>query len=751
MNLFRTACLLVLLQPLVVRADVDPVRFERLTALLNDAITDRDPPGAVVLVLHQGEVVYRQALGLQRVRPEETPLTPEAVFDLASLTKPIATATSVMLLIERGQLRLSDRASEHWPEFTGHGKEAITVEQLLFHTSGLIADNALRDYEEGREQALERICGLELSAEPGERFTYSDVGFIVLGHLVERVSRQPLDEFTRENIFAPLGMSATGYRPGDSLLPRVAPTTKEGEVHDPRAALMDGVAGHAGLFAPIDDLAIFAQMLLNQGSHNGQQILSPFTVRLMTQPRPVPGGWRTLGWDVATGYSSNRGSLFPAGTGFGHTGFTGTSMWIDPASDTAVIFLSSRLHPDGRGDVGRLRGQVATLVAAALSPSRPEERPQVLTGIDVLVEERFARLKGKRVGLVTNHSGRDRTGRSTIDLLHEAEGVELVALFSPEHGIRGEKDEAIGDSVDAKTGVPIFSLYGDRRQPTPDTLQGIDTLVYDIQDAGCRFYTYISTLGLIMEAAAEQGVAVVILDRPNPINGQDIAGPLLDEGAESFVGYHSLPIRHGLTVGEVARLYQRERKIECQLDVVSMLGWRRSDFFDATGLEWVNPSPNLRNLSAAVLYPGIGLLETTNLSVGRGTDEPFEWFGAPWLDAVGLASALNEIGLPGVRFYAKSRTPASSVFAGELCRGVQIEVVDRAQFEPVRTGIAIACELRRLHQKEWQAERYARLLGDQQTLDGLLAGQSFTQLEQAWRDDLAAFHQRREAVLLYPE
>ncbi|HEY8503610.1 MAG TPA: exo-beta-N-acetylmuramidase NamZ domain-containing protein, partial [Gemmataceae bacterium] len=515
--------------------------------------------------------------------------------------------------------------------------------------------------------------------------------------------------------------------------------------------------GHAGLFSTASDLAKYANMLLNEGRHAGKQILAPATVRLMTEPRPVPRGWRTYGWDVDTGYSANRGELFPRGTSFGHTGFTGTSVWIDPASETAVIFLSSRLHPDGKGNVTRLRGQVSTLAAAALSPGGGREQRVVLTGIDVLAREDFARLKGRKVGLVTNHTGRDREGRSTIDLLHAAEGVELVALFSPEHGIRGELDEKVGDGKDAKTGLPIWSLYGERRKPAPEQLKGIDTLVYDIQDAGCRFYTYISTLGLVMEAAAEQGLKVVVLDRPNPINGVDVAGPVLDAGRESFVGFHRLPVRHGMTVGELAMMFNAERKtksgepIRCDLEVVRMEGWRRGDFYDQTGLLWLNPSPNLRNLTAAYLYPGVGLLETTNLSVGRGTDQPFEWFGAPWLDGVKLAAALNAQGLPGVRFLPLRRTPASSVFKGETCGGVQISIDDWGQFEPLRTGLMIACELRRLYPEQWKVDRYDRLLADADTLKGLKAGRTWARLEQGWQKELNEFKQRRKEFLLYPE
>jgi uncharacterized protein YbbC (DUF1343 family) len=564
-----------------------------------------------------------------------------------------------------------------------------------------------------------------------------------------------LDRFADEHVFKPLGMSDTGFRPQGQLKQRAAPTFRRedrwmvGEVHDPRAYDLGGVAGHAGLFSTAEDLAVYARMLLNHGEHQGHRVLASDTVKTFTTARPVPNGLRTPGWDSRTSYSSNRGTVFPGGESFGHTGFTGTSIWLHPASQTAVIFLSNRLHPHGKGNVTRLRGQVATLAAKAVGLKERER--EVLTGIDVLVRENFARLKGKKVGLVTNHTGRDRLGRATIDLLHQAEGVQLVALFSPEHGIRGALDEKVSDSKDEKTGLPIYSLYGQRRKPTADTLKGLDTLVYDIQDAGCRFYTYISTLGLVMEAAAEHKLRVVVLDRPNPISGVTVEGPVLDPGKESFVAFHRLPVRHGLTVGELARLFNTERKIGADLEVVAMEGWRREFFFDRTGLTWVNPSPNLRGLTAAYLYPGIGLLETTNLSVGRGTDRPFEWIGAPWIDGQRLASALAKLNLPGLRFVPLNLKPVSSVHAGKECGGVQFIVDDWARFRPLHTGMAVASQLRRLFPQAWDMKRYNVLLGHQATFEALRKGTPWTELERSWEADLQRFRATRRAFLLYPE
>jgi uncharacterized protein YbbC (DUF1343 family)/CubicO group peptidase (beta-lactamase class C family) len=751
-------------------AGMDAERLNRIDDAVKAALERGQLPGAVVLVLRHDKVVFRKAYGLRSKEPAEVPMTADTVFDLASLTKPIATATSAMVLLEQGKLRLSDRVAQYLPDFAPNGKEKITIEQLLLHTSGLIADNPLRDYQDGRDQALQRIDRLAPTAEPGSRFIYSDVGFIVLGRVVERVSGTALDAFAQKHVFAPLGMRDTGFRPPPALAERAAPTEKRdgawmrGQVHDPRAHLLGGVAGHAGLFSTADDLAIYARMLLNRGESGGVRVLSPATVRLMTTARPVPGGLRALGWDVRTSYSANRGELFGEGS-FGHTGFTGTSIWIDSASRTAVIFLSNRVHPAGKGNVTALRGRVATLAAAAVvqppfpgpptpNPSSPQtgargERSPVLTGIDVLKRDGFRQLKGRRVGLVTNHTGVDRDGVSTIDLLHQADGVKLVALFSPEHGIRGQVDKPVPDGKDEKTGLPVYSLYGDRKRPTAQQLDGIDTLVFDIQDIGCRFYTYGSTLGYVLEAAAQHKKKVVVLDRPNPIGGLAVEGPVLSKGLESFTGYHALPVRHGLTVGELAGLFNRERKINAELEVIRVEGWKRGDLYDRTGLLWINPSPNMRSLSAALLYPGIGLLETTNLSVGRGTDRPFEMIGAPWLDGRKLAAALAAMNLPGVRFVPTRFTPAASVHAGKECGGVQIFIDDWQRFAPLETGLAVACQLKRLYPAEWQTKRYNVLLAHPPTFEALERGETPEQIRRLWQPGLEEFLRLRKAYLLY--
>lgn len=374
----------------------------------------------------------------------------------------------------------------------------------------------------------------------------------------------------------------------------------------------------------------------------------------------------------------------------------------------------------------------------------------VLSGIDVLRRDGFKQLAGRNIGLITNQTGVDRTGSSTIQLFHAARKVNLVALFSPEHGIHGKLDvPLIDDSADAATGLKVFSLYGSSRRPGANMLRGIDTLVFDIQDIGTRFYTYISTMGLAMQAAAEGHIRFVVLDRPNPINGITVAGPVLDDGRQSFVGFHRLPVRHGMTIGELARMFNSELQLGLDLEIIPAEGWNRADYLDATGLKWINPSPNMRNLTEAILYPGIGLLETTNLSVGRGTDTPFELFGAPWLDGKLFAVELNRLNLPGVRFMPTRFTPRSSKFAGEQCGGVNILITDRGQFDPVRTGFEIAVQLRRLYAHEWEIDGYDRLLGSKTVLQAIRLGHPYAEIERIYHAGLMEFLQRRAPFLIY--
>ena len=776
-------------------------RFAPIRDAVDAAIGRGELPGAVVLVGRGDQILYHGAFGRRVVVPSE-PMTEDTIFDIASLTKVVATTTSVMQLVEQGRIRLSDPVDRFIPDFGKYGKRAITIRDLMTHTSGLRPDLELEVEFTGEAEAIRRATEEVPLARPDERFIYSDINFFLLGDIVERVSGSRLDRYAAEHIFRPLEMRDTTFLPPEALRPRIAPTERctplgwpcgrpdlpflRGIVHDPTARRMGGVAGHAGVFSTAGDLSRFCRMLLAGGRLGAVRILSPATVARMTSPSTPArlGVLRGLGWDIDSPYSANRGDLFPIGS-FGHTGFTGTSLWLDPSSGGYVIFLSNRVHPDGKGDVTPLRGKVATIAAAAISadsawpvqgrsslaapgfqapesgsPERAavqmasaaalKTQAPVLTGIDVLEAEGFARLRGKHVGLVTNQTGRSRSGATTIDLLAHANGVTLVALFSPEHGIRGELDDTIASSRDEKTGLPIYSLYGETRRPTDSMLAGIDALVIDLQDAGARFYTYETTVAYVLEEAAKRRIPVTVLDRPNPVDGFDVEGPVQDSDAIGFTGYLPMPIRHGLTIGEFARLFNGERNVGATVDVVAMTNWRRDDWFDETAVMWVNPSPNMRTLNAATLYPGIGAIEGTNISVGRGTDTPFEQIGAPWMDGAALAASLNARRIPGIRFYPVTFTPARGAkFGGEVCHGVFMVVVDRDALRPVRLAVEIASALWKAHGAVFKLDDARTLLGSAATIQKIRGGEDPVAIAASWSADEAHWRATRARYLLY--
>lgn len=764
----------------------DSQRLARIDALIDEGIRDKKLVGAVVLVGRRGDVAYFKSFGHRAVGAAPEAMTPDTMFDLASVTKVVATATSMMILIEEGRVRLVDRVAQYIPDFARYGKGDITIRHLLTHVSGLRPDLDLADDWVGHETAIARAVEEIALAPPGERFIYSDINYFLLGDIVGRVGGMPLDRFAAARIFEPLGMRETMFNPPATLHGRIAPTEPctpygypcegpgmqmlRGIVHDPTARRMNGVAGHAGLFSTAEDLARYCRMILGRGALDGQRVLSPLAVEKMIAPATsrAERNTRGIGWDIDSVFSGNRGELLPVGS-FGHTGFTGTSIWIDPVTDLYVVFLSSRLHPEGKGDVTPLRAKVSTAAAAAVidvdlagrdlrftgadfGPSGPAPRrttSRAQTGIDVLRAERFERLRGKRAGLVTNHTGRAADGATTIDLLANAPDMKLVALFSPEHGIRGMLDANVPSSRDEKTGLPIHSLYGETRRPTEEMLQGIDTLIVDLQDIGARFYTYMTTMAYVMEEAAKRRISVVVLDRPNPVNGFQIEGPTLDRTGLSFVGYFPMPIRHGLTMGELARLFNRENQIGADLAVVEMQGWKRDQWFDETGLPWVNPSPNMRNLIQATLYPGIGAIEGTNLSVGRGTDAPFEQIGAPWIDGVRLAAELNARDLPGIRFYPVAFTPASSKHQGDPCQGVFMIVTDRMALRPVRVGLEIAVALHRLYGSKFDLDAAEKLFGSRAALRSIRAGEDPARIAAAWAADEARWRLLRAQYLIY--
>jgi len=755
-----------------------------LDAQMEQAVKDGLIPGGVLIVGHDGKIVHRRAYGQRALVPAREAMTLDTIFDLASLSKVVATTPAIMKLFEQGKIRLIDPVTVYLPEFQG-GKSDITVRDLLTHFSGLRPDLDLEPAWNGYETGIRKALADKPTYPPGQRFVYSDINFELLGEIVRRVSGQPLDEFVRAQVFQPLGMTETMYRPPASLRPRIAPTEIDaatgqplrGVVHDPTTRYMGGVAGHAGVFSTAADLARYAEMWLGLGERAGVRIFSPLTIQKFTEPSSPPDqpALRSLGWDIDTSYSSARGELFPIGS-YGHLGYTGTSLWIDPASKTYVILLTNYVHPKSGKNLSPLRRSIGTIAAASLGVTAkvnvlgynlvgynesletagarrmiaPNHR--VLTGLDVLEEQQFAPLQGKRVGVITNQTGLDRDGLRNVDAMRAA-GVNVTALFGPEHGIAGDKDVPdIQDSKDAATGIPVYSLYRNSGfRMTPEMLRSVDTLVFDIQDVGARFYTYGCQMLFAMDQAAKSQLPFYVLDRPNPITGVHLEGPMRDASLESpAAGCYALPIRHGLTFGELATMANAEKKLGADLHVIKMKNWDRGDWFDSTDLTWIDPSPNMRGLNAATLYPGVAMLESSpSFSVGRGTDSPFEQIGADWIRGPELAQALNMRSIPGVRVYPTRFQPADSVFKGKTIEGVRFVILNRETFSATRLGLELAFALQRLYPGKINLEACRLSIGNRKVMDTMKAGTDPSTIEIQMQSDLDVFAARRKAFLLY--
>ncbi len=837
------------------QAAKEQYNFSAVTAAVNQAIAAKQLPGAVVLINHGGRTVFEQAYGDRALEPAVEPMTEDTIFDMASLSKCLATATAIMQLFEEHKLQFDDPVAKYLPAFAVNGKQNVTIRELLTHYSGLPADVSLKDpwglAAPDKAEGIRRAMNATLDSVPGTHFKYSDINFITLGALVEEISGQPLDVYAQEHIFGPLGMTHTRYlpfakacgpkdvygsaialpaKPSESInsscsgdawmptkwIPNIAPTAHDdegtaatnpdfdrllrGTVHDPTTRRMGSVAGHAGVFSTAGDVALFAQALLDRlAGRKSNFPLKQATLKLMTEPEQpstaVEGASvfaadgkattgvaaRGFGWDINTAYSRPRGEVFPIGS-FGHTGFTGTSLWMDPGSDTFVVILANAIHPRGAPPISPLRGQVATATARALhlyeKPEVADTISPTLNGIDVLEATHFEILAQAakrhnnhlRLGLMTNQTGLDQEGRRTIDvLLHSIPEVELKTLFSPEHGILGLKDTTkIGNDVDPSTQLPVISLYGakpEQRRPSPESLKNLDAVVIDLQDVGVRFYTYEAVVGYFLEAAAQAHIEIIVLDRPNPNGGIAVQGAVSDAGSESYTNYMPMPVRNGMTLGELALYFNSERRlpsavspnilapIRAQLTVVPMRNWKRKEFFDETGLKWINPSPNMQSPNAATLYPGIGLTESTNISVGRGSDKPYEHIGAPFINAQELADYLNARKIPGIHFSPTSFAVADDVnhypSHGSTIPGIAFTVTDRNVLDSPEMGVELLSALHHLY-PQFLLAKAAHLMANVDTMRALTNGDDPRKIAEGWEADLAAFKQRRQAYLLYP-
>ncbi len=892
--------------------------FSAASALIDDAIAYHHLPGAVLLIGHSGRVVFEHAYGDRKLAGEPgldgqpspaEAMTEDTIFDMASLSKCLSTATAVMQLFEQGKLEFDEPVQQIFPEFNPANdpvRAQVTLRMLLTHHSGEPADVNLKDAwglaAPDKGEGIRRALTTPLQSPPGATFRYSDINFILLGAVVEKLSGEPLDVYAQEHIFGPLGMTDTRYLPiakacgpfkivgaaieyrsnvengtnpdgtmwtrtsdyacggGDkwiplALLPRIAPTTHDdeskldpeanphfdmltrGTVHDPTTRRMGGVAGHAGVFSTAHDVSLFAQGLLDRLAGRPSNFpVKQSTLELMTTPEqpghhagqleaanqaeefamahgekgaapllapryPAIHGQdlRGYGWDIDTAFSKPRGMIFPIGS-FGHTGFTGTSVWMDPGSDTYVVLLANAVHPRGNAPISNLRGEVATAVAQALhlypdahvsaATASTATESVTLTGIDVLEGDRFSELSSiaaqhggaLRLGILTNQSGVDSHGRRTIDILSAdlpriVAGAKLTTIFSPEHGIFGKQDTtSFGPETDPTTGLRVTSLYGaheEDRRPSHEQMKDLDAVVIDLQDAGVRTYTYEAVTGYFLEAAAREQsefhhtVNIVVLDRPDPIDGVAAQGPVSDPGHdEEYTDYGRVPLRHGMTLGELARFYNGTKHIDAPLTVVAMQHWTRSEFYDQTGLAWINPSPNLHNLTATILLPGLTLLEPTNVTVCRGTPTPFEMIGAglppkdkktgaqppAWFRAADVAAALNARHIPGAIFAATTTTvddDAIHPYHGQTIEAVRISVTDRDALDSPELGVEILSALHKLYPEQFRLDRAANYLASETTMEALRRGDDPRAIAAAWKPGLEEYERAREQYLLY--
>jgi SSS family transporter len=905
--------------------------FSTVTALMNDAIADHKLPGAVVIVGHNGKQVFERAYGDRKLAGQPglngqpsaaEPMTEDTIFDMASLTKDLATATAVMQLYDEGKIRFDDPVEKYLPAFNPtHDpiRAQVTLRMLLTHFSGEGPDISLKDpwglAAPDRAEGFRRALSEPLAKAPGAHFRYSDINFILLGDLIETITHEPEFLYVRQHIYEPLHMTDTRYLPialacgpwsslppysrdalqkpasgtipcnkpgswnASLLLPRIAPTAHDdesksnlsanpnfddllrGTVDDPTTRRMGGVAGHAGLFSTAHDVSLFASALLEKLLYNrGPFPVPQSTLKLMMQPEQPghndhqvtdaeaaqnaaleagehgvePGlaphypsiegqDLRGYGWDIDTAFSKPRGLIFPVGS-FGHTGYTGTTLWMDADSDTYVVLLANAIHPHVGKPISDLRGQVSTAAAEALGlypkettivkkakadvwgsyasntvASSPMQQ-KTLTGIDVLEQTHFDALTQLaqshnghlNLGLLTNQTGVDSNGHRTLDLLHSLtqDNIHLTALFSPEHGIFGKQDSThINAEVDPATGMHVTSLYGSgaaSRHPTHEQLKDLDAVVVDIQDAGVHYWTYESAMGYFLEAASIEATEyhhklnIIILDRPNPIGGVAVQGPIVDANRTSYVAYIPLPVRHGFTLGELARYIVATKHLDTPLIVVSMQHWHRDEFYAQTGLPWINPSPNLRSPEAAILYPALGLVEPTNVSVGRGTAHPFSFFGAgvpsqkpststatgglttahgwvgpttEWFNAEAVATYLTARHIPGVTFTPTTEHIDDDAnhypYHGQTIQAVHVACTDPVLLNTPELGIEIISALHHLYPTQFHLARAITLIDNQSTMDALDRNEDPRTIAASWQPSLDAFRAARKQFLLY--
>ena len=719
----------------------------RLHNALRQAVFEARAPGAVALVGNHTQTLFHEAFGMRQLRPKLLPTHKDTPYDLASLTKVVATTTAVVLLRDRGKLNLDQAISDHVPI---GGLDRFTIRHCLTHTAGLVAGKPYYKEVNSINEMIEHYAERDLESSPGARRLYSDVGFMLLGKVVEMAAQEPLDQFCAREIFNPLGMAHTMFNPPEAWAASCAATedcrwrrrVMIGAVHDENAYAVGGTAGHAGLFATAADLALFCRAFLRG------ELLCKKSVEEMARLGQVASfPWQGLGWNLDPWSSGNDGFL-PARTAIGHTGWTGGSIWMDLDSGLFVILLSNTCHPSRRSrNNGAFRRVFHEAVAREFFPHQSNTH----TGLDRLVWSGFRPVQNKRIALLTNHAAVDQLGRSILDVLALEPSVKIHAIYSPEHGFRGQAEA--GETVPSELeSPPIISLYGGRKRPTRNELAEISLFVVDLQDVGSRYYTYIATMLECLRACADAHTPVLVLDRPNPVGGEIIEGPVATR-TDHEVCCAAIPVRHGMTIGELALVFSKGIAAEKHLEVrVSELdNWLPAHLFDQCALPWVPPSPNIPTAQTALLYVGMCLFEGTNLNEGRGTDRPFHVVGAPWLDARSVIAEIAAEDHEGCSLRAIMYIPrpipgkaAHPTHSKKLCRGIRVTIERPAQVRAFRLALALLCAIRRKHPDEfrWQ-DSFDVLAGTPEVRAAIERGDTAAEIVRGFAPALEAFDQIR--------
>jgi uncharacterized protein YbbC (DUF1343 family) len=719
-----------------------------LEKALEQSVSQSGSPGSAVYVGQRDQTLFSAATGSRQTTPKKLPATTATVYDLASLTKTVATATATMLLRDQGILDLDAPIVEHVPI---PAFKAVTTRHLLTHTGGFASSMlAYRDYTSMTEM-IHHVAQNDFEGTPGEAHSYSDVGFMVLGLLMELAAKQTLDRYCRDHVFAPLGMNDTCFKPPEDWKDRCAATEDcpwrgyvvRGVVHDEAAFAAGGVAGHAGLFSTIGDLALFCRALL-EGT-----LLPAKTIKEMIALAQVPSyPWQGLGWHLDPWLSEVQGAL-PARGVFGHSGWTGTSLWVDYASGLFCIQLGNTCHPTRKGRNNKTFRQV---FYTAVADTLYENQRAVHTGLDVIIRERFRPLRRESFALLTNGAATDMMGRSILDVLDLDDRLNLRLLYGPEHGLRGQAEA--GEAVASEDGaVPIVSLYGERKAPSPEELKNIDLFVIDLPDVGARYYTYMATMKNCLEACAKYGTPVLVLDRPNPLGGIILEGPIA-RNTDSVVCCAPIPVRHAMTMGELATFFADQISPKLKLRVLQAEAWLRRLQFEACSLPWVAPSPNMPTVQTALVYVGTCLFEGTNLNEGRGTSTPFQRIGAPWIDSRRVLDAMDEEAQAGCAIEAIEYTPhaipgksANPRYKDELCSGIYIRVEDTEAFRPFSLAVALLSAIVKTHpgKMEW-LPFFDVLAGSEELRAAIAQGVPPLEIVAGYADELARFDSGRPKI-----